>query len=41
MPRRQNRRRSHPGSTGPFLFAIVEQQTGAILFLGQITDPRR
>jgi serpin B len=25
----------------PFLFAIVEQQTGAILFLGQITDPRR
>jgi serine protease inhibitor len=25
----------------PFLFAIVEHQTGAILFLGQITDPRQ
>jgi len=24
----------------PFLFAIVEQQTGVILFLGQIVDPR-
>jgi serpin B len=24
----------------PFLFAIVEQQTGVILFLGQVVDPR-
>lgn len=25
----------------PFIFAIVEHQTGAILFLGQVTDPRK
>jgi len=31
----------HPTFDRPFLYMIVEKQTGAILFLGQVTDPRK
>lgn len=30
-----------PNFNRPFLYMIVEKQTGAILFLGQVTDPRK
>lgn len=30
-----------PNFNRPFMFAVVEHQTGAILFLGQVHDPRK